>query len=271
MKIVRYDNAGTPAWGVIEGDTVLEATGEPFVDLAPTSTPVGNIDDVRLLSPVAPKTVMCIGRNYRAHAEEFGNEVPESPLLFMKPASSVIGPHDDVVYPEDSARVDHEAELVIVIGKSAFQVSAEDAYSVIGGYTCGNDVTARDIQKSDPGGQWTRGKGFDTFCPIGPWIETDFDPTDVRVTCAVDGIIRQDGRTKDFIFDIPFLIEYITRFTRLEPGDVIMTGTPEGVAKVSVGATMTVAIEGLGAIANKVVAPASVASNASEPVGAAAR
>lgn len=255
MRIVRYDDAGTPAWGVIDGTEVRAATGTPFVDLAATDAVAGRLDEVRLLAPVEPRTVMCIGRNYKAHAEEFGNEVPKKPILFLKPASSVIGPDAQIVYPEDSSRVDPEAELVIVIGKSAFQVSAEDAYSVIGGYTCGNDVTARDIQKSDPATQWTRGKGFDTFCPIGPWVETDFDPTDVQVTCMVDDEVRQDGRTSLFIFNIPFLIEYITRFTRLEPGDIIMTGTPEGVGPVQVGDTITVGIEGLGSISNRVVAP----------------
>lgn len=255
MRIVRYDDGGTPAWGIIEGDDVVAASGTPFVDLAPTSTVVGPLDEVRLLAPVHPRAVMCIGRNYKAHAEEFGNEVPEKPILFLKPPSSVIGPDAPIVYPEDSSRVDHEAELVIVIGKPAFQVSAQDAYSVIGGYTIGNDVTARDIQKSDPATQWTRGKGFDTFCPIGPWVETDYDPTDVRVTCTVGDEERQDGRTSAFIFDIPFLIEYITRFTRLEPGDVIMTGTPAGVAPVQVGDTITISVEGLGSLSNPVVAP----------------
>lgn len=256
MRIVRYDDGGTPAWGVIEGEEVLAATGTPFVDLAATTTVVGPVGEVRLLAPVTPKTVMCIGRNYKAHAEEFGNEVPEAPILFLKPPSSVIGPDAPIVYPEDSTRVDPEAELVIVIGKSAFQVSAADAYSVIGGYTAGNDVTARDIQKTDPGTQWTRGKGFDTFCPIGPWVETDLDPTDLQVTCTVGDEVRQDGRTSAFIFDIPYLIEYITRFTRLEPGDVIMTGTPAGVGPVQVGDTITVGVEGIGSLSNPVISPA---------------
>ncbi|MEX1162369.1 MAG: fumarylacetoacetate hydrolase family protein [Nitriliruptor sp.] len=253
MKIVRYDNDG-PAWGILDGDKVMAAEGVPFQDLTPTSV-AGRLDEIRLLAPVEPRTVMCVGRNYKAHAEEFGNEVPERPILFMKPPSSVIGPGEQIVYPPQSQRVDPEAELVAVIGKRAHQVSRADAMEFIGGFTCGNDVTARDLQKTDPGQQWTRGKGFATFCPIGPWVETDFDASDVGVTCTVDGETRQDGRTSAFIFDLPFLVEYISNFMVLEPGDLIMTGTPEGVAPVEVGAEITVAVEGLGTLTNTVVAP----------------
>jgi 2-keto-4-pentenoate hydratase/2-oxohepta-3-ene-1,7-dioic acid hydratase in catechol pathway len=251
LKIVRYANGGPPAWGVLEDQKVRSARGEPFVDLVAGDV-VGSLDEVRLLAPVTPITVMCVGRNYREHAAEFGNPVPEQPLLFLKPPSSVVGPGADVVYPEPSQRVDHEAELIVVIGRTADRVSRADAMSVVGGYTCGNDVTARDIQKSD--GQWTRGKGFHTFCPLGPWVETDYDPSDVRVAGSVNGDVRQDGRTRDMIFDIPYLIEYISAFTRLERGDVIMTGTPEGVGPVEVGDTMTVEVEGLGSLSNPVVA-----------------
>jgi 2-keto-4-pentenoate hydratase/2-oxohepta-3-ene-1,7-dioic acid hydratase in catechol pathway len=253
LKIVRYTDGGSPAWGVLENQKVRAATGEPFVDLAAGEV-VGSLDEVRLLAPVAPTKVICVGRNYKEHAAEFGNPVPTEPLLFLKPPSSIVGPGDDVIYPDLSQRVDHEGELIVVIGSMAERVSRADAMSVVGGYTCGNDVTARDIQKSD--GQWTRGKGFHTFCPLGPWVETDYDPSDVRVAATVNGDIRQDGRTRDMIFDIPFLIEYISRFTRLEVGDVIMTGTPEGVGPVEVGDTMTVEVEGLGALGNPVVAEA---------------
>lgn len=252
MKIVRYmSEEERPAWGVLEGHDVLSSTGTPFVDLKAGEV-VGSVDEARLLAPATPTKIMCVGRNYQEHAAEFGNPVPEQPLLFMKPPSAIVGPGDDVVYPELSQRVDPEGELVIVIGRTAHRVGRDESWSVVGGYMCGNDVTARDIQKSD--GQWTRGKGFQTFCPLGPWVETDYDPSDVRVTCTVNGESRQDGRTKDLIFDIPYLIEYITRFTRLELGDVIMTGTPEGVAPIGVGDTMTVAVEGLGSLTNRVVA-----------------
>jgi 2-keto-4-pentenoate hydratase/2-oxohepta-3-ene-1,7-dioic acid hydratase in catechol pathway len=251
VKIIRYQAEDQLAWGVLEGDRrVLKASGTPFVDLEPTGE-VGSLDDVKLLAPVVPTKIICVGRNYREHAAELGNPVPEEPLLFLKPPSAIVGPGADVVYPALSRRVDYEAELVVVIGRTAHRVSRADAWSVVGGYTCGNDVTARDIQKSD--GQWTRGKGFQTFCPLGPWVETDFDPSDVRVVSTVNDETRQDGRTRDMIFDIPFLIEYTSRFTRLEPGDVIMTGTPEGVGPVEVGDTMTVHVTGLGSLTNKVV------------------
>lgn len=256
MRIVRYQGAdGQAHWGVLEGEDVYAASGTPFVDLV-VEERAGSLADTTLLAPVEPKTIMCVGRNYKAHAEEFGNEVPSAPILFMKPPSAVVGPGGQVIYPEASERVDPEAELVIVIGKPAYRVSAADAYSVIGGYTCGNDVTARDIQKTDPGTQWTRGKGFHTFCPIGPWVDTEFDPEDVLVESSVDGAARQSGRTSAFIFSIPYLIEYITAFMQLEPGDVIMTGTPEGVAPVKVGDSMTVRIDGLGELTNHVIAAA---------------
>jgi 2-keto-4-pentenoate hydratase/2-oxohepta-3-ene-1,7-dioic acid hydratase in catechol pathway len=252
LKIVRYPTTGGAAWGLLDDGVVLAAEGTPFADLRATGEEVGPLAQVRLLAPVTPRTVLCVGRNYRSHAEEFGNPVPDEPLLFLKPPAAVIGPGAEVVYPRLSGRVDPEAELVLVIGRTARNVPAADAWSVIGGYTCGNDVTARDIQKSD--GQWTRGKGFDTFCPIGPWVDTEFDPTDVGVSCSVDGERRQDGRTKDLIFPIPYLLEYVTRFTTLQPGDVILSGTPEGVRSIEPGNTMTVEVEGLGSLQNPVVA-----------------
>jgi len=236
---------------VAEGDRVRSTNGTPFVDLVPGDE-VGGVGELELLAPATPSKVICVGRNYREHAAEFDNPVPDEPLLFMKPPSSVIGPGAEIHYPSLSKRVDPEAELVLVIGREAHRVPAERAMEVIGGYACGNDVTARDIQKSD--GQWTRGKGFHTFCPIGPWIETDLDPSDLRVTCTIDGEPRQDGRTRDLIFPIPYLIEYISRFTQLLPGDLIMTGTPEGVAPMSVGSTVTVEVEGIGALSNPLVA-----------------
>jgi 2-keto-4-pentenoate hydratase/2-oxohepta-3-ene-1,7-dioic acid hydratase in catechol pathway len=251
MRIVRYQDGTRPAWGVLDDDRdIRTATGSPFVDLEPGEK-VGSLDEALLLAPVGPSKIVCVGRNYREHAAEFSNPVPEEPLLFLKPSSAIVGPGDDVIYPALSRRLDHEAELVVVIGRTAHRVGSAEAWSVVGGYSCGNDVTARDIQKSD--GQWTRGKGFHTFCPLGPWVETDFDPSDVRVSCTVDGETRQDGRTSAMIFDIPYLIEYISQFTRLEPGDVIMTGTPEGVGPVEVGNTMTVEVEGLGSLTNRVI------------------
>ena len=252
MRIVRYRGADGPAWGVVaDSDRVRAATGTSFVDLE-LGEDIGGLSELELLAPANPSKVICVGRNYREHAAEFDNPVPEEPLLFMKPPSSVIGPGAEIQYPTLSRRVDPEAELVLVIGREAHRVPAERAMDVIGGYTCGNDVTARDIQKSD--GQWTRGKGFHTFCPVGPWIETDLDPSDLRVSCTVDGVVRQDGRTSDLIFPIPYLIEYISRFTQLLPGDIIMTGTPEGVAPMGVGSTVAVEVEGIGVLENRLVA-----------------
>ena len=253
MRIVRYQGSDGPTWGIADALDRVHVSGgnDPFADRA-LGPDVGSLDDVELLAPVAPSKVICVGRNYREHVAEFGNAVPDQPLLFWKPSSSIVGPGDEIHYPSLSKRVDPEAELVIVISREAHRISADRASEVIGGYTCGNDVTARDIQKSDD--QWTRGKGFDTFCPIGPWIETELDPNDLRVTCTVDGELRQDGRTRDLIFPIPYLIEYITRFTRLLPGDLVMTGTPEGVAPMTIGQTVLVEVEGIGRLENRLVA-----------------
>ncbi|TMR90336.1 fumarylacetoacetate hydrolase family protein [Nonomuraea basaltis] len=253
MRIIRYDDGGTVRWGVLDPDgTARAADGDPFTEgLRPGAAVEG---EVRLRAPVTPSKIVCVGRNYADHAAEFGNPVPKEPLIFLKPSSSIAGPGDEIVYPSLSGRLDPEAELVVVIGRRGRRVPAEDAMSIVYGYTIGNDVTARDLQKSDP--QWTRGKGFDTFCPLGPWVDTDFDPTDVRVTCAVSGELRQDGRTRDFLFDIPALIAYVSAFSTLEPGDVIMTGTPPGVRPVKPGDTITVAVEGLGELTNPVVTEA---------------
>jgi 2-keto-4-pentenoate hydratase/2-oxohepta-3-ene-1,7-dioic acid hydratase in catechol pathway len=252
MRIVRFSTGGDARWGVLgEDGKVHAAQGRPWHDLRAGAV-VGDLDDVRLLAPVTPSKIICVGRNYADHAAEFGNPVPAEPLIFLKPPSSIAGPGDEVVHPSLSQRLDPEAELVAVIARPGRRVAKADAMSLVGGYTIGNDVTARDLQKSDP--QWTRGKGYDTFCPLGPWVDTEFDPADVRVTCTVGDEVRQDGRTRDFIFDIPTLIEYVSEFMRLEPGDVIMTGTPPGVRPVQVGDTITVAVEGLGELTNTVVA-----------------
>lgn len=254
MKIVRYlDASGQPAWGVLEDEIVFATDGTPFEDMTTTAA-IAHIDEVSLLAPVDPKNVVCVGRNYRDHAEEFGNEVPTQPILFLKPSTSIIGPGAHIVYPSILQRVDAEAELVAVVGRTAHRVARREAMSVIGGFTCGNDVTGRDIQKSDPGGQWTRGKGFATFCPIGPWVDTAFDASNVEVACVVDGATRQRGRTEDFIFDLPYLIEYISQFMILDPGDIIMTGTPSGVQPIEVGNVVSVSVQGLGVLNNTVVA-----------------
>jgi 2-keto-4-pentenoate hydratase/2-oxohepta-3-ene-1,7-dioic acid hydratase in catechol pathway len=254
VRIVRYRTGDGSAWGIVEGADVHRTTGQPFVDLEPAGR-YADLADLELLAPVVPSTVMCVGRNFREHAAEFGNDVPTAPLLFLKPPACITGPAAPIVHPAESEHVDPEAELVVVIGRSASHVAEEDAWSVVGGYTVGNDVSARDLQRSDPGGQWTRAKGFDTFCPIGPWVDTDFDPTRARITCTVDGELRQDGTLDQLIFDIPTLIAYVTAFTRLEVGDVLMTGTPAGVQQVRAGDRVTCSVDGLGSITNEVIAP----------------
>lgn len=253
MRIVRYRVADDVRWGVMDDQQVYAAEGTSVADLTATDRPVGPVEEVDLVAPVAPRAIVCVGRNYAAHAEELGNEAPERPLLFLKPPSSVIGPGEPIVRPAASDQVEHEAELAVVIGTRAHQVPRAEASSVIGGFTCANDVTARDLQKTDPGGQWTRGKGFATFCPVGPWIETDLDPADLQVRCLVDGEIRQHGRTSAFLFDLPTLIEYITACMILEPGDLLLTGTPAGVGPLPAGSSVTVEVEGIGALTNPVV------------------
>jgi 2-keto-4-pentenoate hydratase/2-oxohepta-3-ene-1,7-dioic acid hydratase in catechol pathway len=199
-----------------------------------------------LACPVAPSKIVCIGRNYAAHAKEMGTDVPAEPLLFLKPPSALLEPGGTVLCPPESAKVEHEAELAVVIGKRAKNVAKADALSFVFGYACACDVTARDIQRKDV--QFTRGKGFDTFCPIGPFIETELDPSHVAIQCRVNGQTRQDGNTADMIFDVPTLIAYVSRMMTLEPGDVILTGTPEGVGPLVAGDSLEVAIEGLGVL-----------------------
>jgi 2-keto-4-pentenoate hydratase/2-oxohepta-3-ene-1,7-dioic acid hydratase in catechol pathway len=203
-----------------------------------------------LLYPAAPSKIVCIGRNYVAHAKELGHEVPTEPLLFLKPPSALLGPGRAIVLPPESARVEHEAELAVVIGKRAKNVAKEAALAHVFGYTCACDVTARDLQKKDV--QFTRAKGFDTFCPLGPWIETELDPAAVRIQCRVNGQTRQDGTTDHMVFDVPTLVAYVSRMMTLEPGDVILTGTPEGVGPLVAGDALEVEVSGIGVLALRV-------------------
>jgi 2-keto-4-pentenoate hydratase/2-oxohepta-3-ene-1,7-dioic acid hydratase in catechol pathway len=198
-----------------------------------------------------PSKIVCVGRNYAEHAAELGNEVPTEPLLFLKAPSAFIRHDEAIVTPTQSEQVEHEAELAVVIGRDCKDIGDDDdAFQYVLGYTCLNDVTARDIQRRDV--QFTRGKSFDTFCPIGPWIETEFDPTDVRVTCSVNGQLRQDGRTSQMVFPVEFLIKYISRQMTLRKGDVIATGTPSGVSKLNPGDVCEVTIDGIGTLRNDV-------------------
>jgi 2-keto-4-pentenoate hydratase/2-oxohepta-3-ene-1,7-dioic acid hydratase in catechol pathway len=259
VRIARFSVDDEPKYGVVESDDPEGLVGTVAVlDSDPLYRPVQftgeqlQLADVRLLAPVIPRSkVVGVGRNYKAHAEELGNEVPAEPLIFLKPNTSVIGPRDGIVYPEQTNNLHFEGELAIVIGRICRDLPKERADEVIFGYTVANDVTARDLQKSD--GQWARAKGYDTFCPLGPWISTELDVSDVRVTTTVNGEPKQDGRTSQFIFDIPEVLAYITSFTTLLPGDVILTGTPAGVGPMLPGDEVAVSIEGLGTLTNKVI------------------
>jgi 2-keto-4-pentenoate hydratase/2-oxohepta-3-ene-1,7-dioic acid hydratase in catechol pathway len=206
------------------------------------------LERIRLLAPVQPGKIICVGLNYSAHAQESEAQIPDMPLIFLKPPSSVIGPGDTIRLPPQSQQVDHEAELVVVIGKRGRWIPAEQALDFVLGYTVGNDVTARDLQLRD--GQWTRSKGFDTFCPIGPWIETDFDPSDALISCYVNQEMRQMASTRDMIFNARQLIAFISSIMTLNPGDIIMTGTPSGVGILTAGDTVDANIEGIGSLKN---------------------
>jgi 2-keto-4-pentenoate hydratase/2-oxohepta-3-ene-1,7-dioic acid hydratase in catechol pathway len=254
MRLLRFRHGDRIAHGAVApGEDVIRViSGTFFTDPTPTGDEVA-LDDVLLLAPVLPSKVVCVGKNYAAHAAEFGMEVPEEPLLFLKPSTAVIGPGDPIRLLPISRRIDYEGELAVVIGRLARHVAAEDAFKVILGYTCANDVTLRDLQKTDD--QWTRAKGFDGSCPLGPWIETDVDPNDVYVETRLNGETRQRASTVDLAFGVATLIEYITTFMTLLPGDVILTGTPEGVGKLSAGDEVEVEVEGVGVLRNGVVGP----------------
>ncbi|NCP87141.1 MAG: 2-hydroxyhepta-2,4-diene-1,7-dioate isomerase [Anaerolineae bacterium CG_4_9_14_3_um_filter_57_17] len=250
MKIIRYQTQNEPPHsGWILDDLVGEIDGDLFGEYRrlKAETP---FDTVKLFAPVQPTKIICVGRNYAEHAKELGNDVPKVPLIFFKPPSAIINPGDSIVLPPQSQQVEHEAELVVVIGKRGRNITTEQARDYILGYTIGNDVTARDLQKSD--GQWTRAKGFDTFCPFGPWIDTDFDVSDALITCRVSGQPRQMASTRDMIFNVGTLVAYISSVMTLEPGDIIFTGTPAGVGALAAGDEVVVEIEGLGRLSNPV-------------------
>jgi 2-keto-4-pentenoate hydratase/2-oxohepta-3-ene-1,7-dioic acid hydratase in catechol pathway len=260
VRIARIAHAGGMSFGVVEGQpsaghdslTVAELEGHPFGRLTFTGQRWA-LADVRLLAPILPSKIIGVGRNYADHARELGNELPEEPMLFLKPSTTVIGPKDAITLPPQSKQVEHEAELAIVIGlPGARRVDRAGAEQAIFGYTVANDVTARDLQKKDV--QFTRAKSFDSFCPLGPWIETELaNVADLEVRCEVNEEVRQLGRTKDMVFDPLTLVSYISHVMTLLPGDVILTGTPGGVSPLNPGDFVTVSIEGLGAFTNKVV------------------
>ena len=251
MRLVRFETDGAATWGRVEGETIAPLQGAPWETGGPrkTGAPVDR-RSVTLLAPVAPTKVLCVGRNYRAHAAELGNEVPKEPLVFLKPPSSVL-PHGGTIrLPKESARIEYEGELALVIGRRARRVPKEAWRDVVFGLTCSLDVTARDLQKAD--GQWWRAKGFDTFCPLGPAIETDVDPSDLVLETFVNGVRKQSGKTADMIFDVGTLVAWTSAAMTLEPGDVILTGTPEGVGPLAPGDAVEVRISGVGTLAARV-------------------
>ena len=262
MRIARFTTGEDPQFGVVTGEVdehgipdedcvVVALNGDPLYVGLHLSSKEYPLAEVRLLSPVLPRSkVIGIGRNYAAHAAEMGGEAPTEPLLFMKPNTSVIGPGDPIFYPRQTSELHYEGELAVVIGRICRDVPAEKVADVVQGYTVGNDVTARDLQRSDV--QFTRAKGFDSFCPLGPWIETELDVSDLRVQTYLNGDLKQDGTTRDMVHDVPSLVAYVSSVMTLLPGDVILTGTPEGVGPMEVGDEVEVSIAGIGNLTNQV-------------------
>ena len=251
MRFIRYRTGNdAPRYGWVYEDRVGPIEGEPFGDFRRLEAEIP-LNMVRLLSPVIPGKIICVGRNYAEHAREQGFEPPEVPILFMKPPSSIIAPGDAIVLPPQSKQVEHEGELAVVIGRRGRWISAEEALQHVFGYTVANDVTARDLQRRD--GQWTRGKGFDTFCPLGPWIETDLSPADVLVQTRVNGEMRQMASTREMMFPVEQLIAFISSVMTLEHGDIILTGTPAGIGPLLAGDVVEVSVEGIGSLRNPVV------------------
>ncbi len=250
MRFVRYSvGAEKPRYGWVFQDKIGPLEGEPFGEYRRLEAGMP-LDRVKLYSPVLPGKIIAVGRNYPEPTRERGADVPEIPIIFLKPPTAVIGPGETILLPPQSQRVDHEGELAVVIGKAGRWISSESALDYVFGYTAANDVTARDLQQKD--GQWTRGKGFDTFCPLGPWIETELDSTDMRVTCRVNGEMRQMASTREMVFTIRQLIAFSSSVMTLLPGDVILTGTPAGIAALQDGDLVEVEIEGIGTLRNPV-------------------
>ncbi len=258
MRIIRYpDNQGQAIYGWVlddpDGLMVGPIAGSPFAEFRRHEANLP-LEMVTLLPPVVPSKILCVAMNYIAHAKEHNSSVPDVPMLFIKPPSSLLSPNAAIILPPQSQQVEHEAELAVVIGQRGRWIPHEQALQYVFGYTIANDVTARDLQRRD--GQWGRAKGFDTFCPIGPWIETEFDPSDSLITCNVNGEMRQMASTRDMVFNIRQLIAFISSVMTLEVGDIILTGTPAGVGVLQSGDQVEVIIEGIGALKNPVSAEA---------------
>ena len=249
MRVVRVRQGAVPRWAVLGLDG-----GARLLSAAPNEggEELGTVEATSLLAPVSPSKIVCVGRNYAAHAKELGHEVPSEPLLFLKPPSALVAPEGSIVLPPESQRVEHEGELGVVVGARLRHAGEAEACAAIFGITACNDVTARDLQKKDV--QFTRGKGFDTFCPVGPWIETETgDLSAITVETRVDGALRQQGSTSQMIFSVPFLLSYISGVMTLEPGDLVLTGTPEGVGPLVPGSLVEVSVSGVGTLRNRVV------------------
>jgi len=252
MRFIRYKTGNeAPRYGWVYEDKVGPIEGVPYGEYRRLEAEIP-LHMVRLLAPLQPGKIICVGRNYAEHAREQNVDVPEIPLLFMKPPSAIIGPGETIILPPQSKQVEHEGELAVVIGRAGRWIPAEVAQSHVLGYTVANDVTARDLQRRD--GQWTRGKGFDTFLPLGPWIETDLDPSDVLVQTRVNGEMRQMASTREMMFPVDQLIAFISSVMTLEPGDIILTGTPAGIGLLLPGDTVEVTVEGVGSLNNTVAA-----------------
>jgi 2-keto-4-pentenoate hydratase/2-oxohepta-3-ene-1,7-dioic acid hydratase in catechol pathway len=260
VRIARFTAGEEPQFGIVQDEATSEAgrlvaavAGDPlYQGLEPTGERFA-LDDVRLLAPVIPRSkVVCVGKNYSDHAAEMGGQTPDEPLLFLKPNTAVVGPYDPVVYPHQTSNLHFEGELAVVIRRICRDVPLARVPDVIYGYTVANDVTARDLQTRDV--QFTRAKSFDTFCPLGPWIETELDPRDLSVTTTLNDEVKQLGRTSQMMFDVPTIIAYVTSVMTLLPGDVVLTGTPAGVGPMNIGDRVTVTIEGIGSLTNTVVA-----------------
>jgi 2-keto-4-pentenoate hydratase/2-oxohepta-3-ene-1,7-dioic acid hydratase in catechol pathway len=250
MKFVRFRKEKELKYGAVEGDRVREIKGSVFSDYE-TSDKTFSINDIKIVAPCRPSKVIAVGLNYRSHAEELKMDIPEEPLIFMKPPTAVVGHEENIIFPSMAKRVDYEGELGVVIGKACRNVAARDACEYIVGYTCFNDVTARDLQKKDI--QFTRSKSFDSFAPMGPFIETELDPDNTRIESFLNGEKKQSGSTRDLIFSVDYLVCFISRIMTLLPGDVIATGTPAGIGPMQVGDIVEVKIDGIGTLKNSVV------------------
>ncbi|OGO08469.1 MAG: 2-hydroxyhepta-2,4-diene-1,7-dioate isomerase [Chloroflexi bacterium RBG_13_60_9] len=264
MRYVRFRRKGEPAaiQGWLDGDQVGVIAGPLFGAhrRLPVSQP---LNSVRLTAPWIPGKIICVGRNYADHAREHNVDIPDVPLLFMKPPSAVIGPGEEIVLPPQSEQVEHEGELAVVVGRRIRNATTDEAMAAVFGYTIANDVTARDLQKRD--GQWTRAKGFDTFCPLGPWIDTEVNPHDLRITCRVNGRIRQLESTREMVFSIAQLVSFVSGIMTLDQGDLLLTGTPAGVGKLAAGDTVQVEIEGIGILENPVLGPETAEPETAQP------